>query len=299
MKNNIEEQGCCGAASDNASALCRDTDKERDTDNPTLPSSARLSINRCNLPAVILGSVTFQKHPSALIIDGVAELHREFFALLDRCEEAEERCLHFHQYMIESFRLDALEEAGLTADIKKNRGKLNYLKLIRGWHFNSDQIEGAILKAWAESRFGLLPRYHGAPIRGFSGDAYQHYLEQRAAGLYNTNALEAQLDMVYTFTQSELARRFSGVSHFHLFRGVNSWQAHEKLGHKDGETLVLLNNVNSFSSDSERAGEFGDTVFAADVPFSKVLCCADVLPGKLQGEGEWLVIGGVYGVAAQ
>ena len=299
MKNNDGEAGCCGAASDNAPGLCRDNDKEHDTGNPSLPPSARLPINRCNLPAVILGSITFQKHPSPLIIDSVAELHREFFALLARCEDAQARCRHFHQYMIESFRLDALEDAGMSAGIKKNRGKLNYLKLIRGWHFNSDQIEGAVLKAWAESRFGLMPRYHGAPIRDYSEAAYGHYLEQRATGLYNTNALEAQLDLVYTYTQSELARRFPDKSHFHLFRGVNGWQAHEKLGHKDGETLVLLNNVNSFSTDQERAGEFGDTVFAADVPFSKVLCCADVLPGKLQGEGEWLVIGGVYGVSAR
>ncbi|MDR3413814.1 MAG: NAD(+)--dinitrogen-reductase ADP-D-ribosyltransferase [Formivibrio sp.] len=265
-------------------------------DNPSLPASARLPINRCNLPAVILGSLTFQKHPSDLVIDSVAELHREFFALLARCDDPLERCRHFHQYMIESFRLEALEEAGLTAAIKKNRGKLNYLKLIRGWHFNSDQIEGAVLKAWAESRFGLLPRYHGAPIRDFSEATYQHYLEQRATGLYNTNALEAQLDLVYTYTQSELARRFPDKTHYRLFRGVNGWQAHEKLGHKDGETLVLLNNVNSFSTDQERAGEFGDTVFVTDVPYSKIFCCADVLPGKLQGEGEWLVIGGVYGV---
>ncbi len=296
MKNNNLAGLPGSVACDNDPVVCRVSDKGADTDNPSLPASARLPINRCNLPAVILGSLTFQKHPSSLEIDGVAELHREFFALLARCDDAAERCKHFHQYMTESFRLDALEEAGLTAAIKKNRGKLNYLKLIRGWHFNSDQIEGAVLKAWAESRFGLLPRYHGAPIRDLSEAPYQHYLEQRAAGLYNTNALEAQLDLVYTYTQSELVRRFPDKTHFRLYRGVNRWQAHEKLGQKDGETLVLLNNVNSFSTDQERAGEFGDTVFATDVPFSKIFCCADVLPGKLQGEGEWLVIGGVYGV---
>lgn len=295
----MEKMGFSGAASDNAPERCRVNDKESDIDNPTLPTSARLPINRCNLPAVILGSFTFQQHPSCLEIDGVAELHRDFFAMLARCDDAEERGQLFHQYMTESFRLDSLEDAGLTADIKKNRGKLNYLKLIRGWHFNSDEIEGAVLKAWVESRFGLMPRYHGAPIRSPDDEAYLRYVAQRARGLYNTNALEAQLDLVYTYTQSELARRFPDKTHFYLHRGVNRWQAHEKLGHKDGQTLVLLNNVNSFSSDPDRASEFGDTVFATDIPFSKVLCCADVLPGKLQGEGEWLVIGGVYGVKAK
>jgi len=59
---------------------------------------------------------------------------------------------------------------------------------------------------------------------------------------------------------------------------------------------VLLNNVSSFSGDSDRAGEFGDRVITTQVPFTKIICCAEVLPGKLQGEGEYLVIGGVYGV---
>jgi NAD+--dinitrogen-reductase ADP-D-ribosyltransferase len=59
------------------------SDKATGTDgSPTLPACARLPINRCNLPAVILGSLTFQHHPTALHIDGVAELHRELYRLL-------------------------------------------------------------------------------------------------------------------------------------------------------------------------------------------------------------------------
>ncbi|SFN43995.1 NAD+---dinitrogen-reductase ADP-D-ribosyltransferase [Formivibrio citricus] len=288
---------CSSVACNKAPDPCRDNDKA--SDNPALPANARQSLNRCNLPAAILGSLTFQKHPSKLELDGVAELHRELFRLLDARPDPHERAQVFHDYMTVHFRLEALEDAGLTAETKKNRAKLSYLKLIRGWHFNSDQMEGAVLKAWVESRFGLLPRYHGAPIRDPGGDAYQRYQMQRAAGLYNTNALEAQLDLVYTYTQHELRCRFPDKAHFRLYRGVNGWQSHEKLGEKDGETLVLLNNVNSFSSDAERAGEFGDTVFATDVPCAKIICCAEVLPGKLQGEGEFLVIGGVYGVRAR
>ncbi|MBS1208436.1 MAG: hypothetical protein H6R19_834 [Proteobacteria bacterium] len=281
-------------ACDKQADLCRDGDNPHD--NPTLPTWARLSINRCNLPAVILGSHTFQKNPTALIIDGVAELHRDFFRMLDARESADERVQLFYDYMTMCFRLEALEDAGFAPDMPKNRGKLNYLKLIRGWHFNADSVEGAVLKAWVESRFGLLPRHHRAPIRDFSSDAYNLYLEQRATGLYNTNALEAQLDLVYSYTQLELARRYPGLAHFHLYRGVNRWETHEFLGMKDGEKLVLFNNVNSFSGDAERAGEFGDRVIATDVPLAKIICCAEVLPGKLQGEGEYLVIGGVYGV---
>lgn len=286
-----------GVESQDRMACNKDLIDCRVSDNPTLPAQARLPINRCNLPAVILGSLTFQQHPSALIIDGVAELHRELFAHLDACSDAPARCQFFHDYMSANFRLETLEDAGLSADMRMNRGKLNYLKLIRGWHFNADEVEGAVLKAWVESRFGLMPRYHGAPIRSPDDEAYMRYVAQRAKGLYNTNALEAQLDLVYTYTQNELTRRFPDKTRLHLYRGINGWQAHEQLGKKDGETLVLLNNVNSFSCDAERASEFGDTVIATEVPLAKIICCAEVFPGKLQGEGEYLVIGGVYGVS--
>lgn len=268
----------------------------RVNDNPTLPANARLPINRCNLPAVILGSLTFQRHPSPLVIDGVAELHRDLLVHLATCADPQTRCQCFHDYMRDHFRLDALEDAGWSADTRCNRGKLNYLKLIRGWHFNSDEMEGAVLKAWVESRFGLLPRYHGKPIRDPDDEPYQRYLAQRSKGLYNTNALEAQLDLVYTYTQSELARRFPDKTHFRLYRGVNSWQAYENFGKTHGTERVLLNSVSSFSSDAERAGEFGDTVFSTAVPLAKIICCAEVFPEKLQGEGEYLVIGGVYDV---
>lgn len=283
-----------GAACDNEEDLCRDGDKP--ADNPGLPGWARLPINRCNLPAVILGSLTYQRNPSALVLDGVTELHRDFFRMLGARTDPDERGRLFHDYMRMCFRLDALEEAGYSPGMAKNRARLNYLKLIRGWHFNADGVEGAVLKGWAESRFGLLPRHHRAPIRDFSSEPYRLYLEQRATGLYNTNALEAQLDLVYTFTQTELARHHPECSHFRLYRGVNRWEAHEILGEQDGEIIVLLNNVNSFSSDPERAGEFGDRVIATDVPLPKIICCAEVMPGKLQGEGEALVIGGIYGV---
>jgi len=287
-----ETQG--STACDKDPALCKDGDKT--PDNPPLPTWARLPINRCNLPAVILGSLTYQHNPAPLVLDGVHELHRDFFRMLETRADAAERVQLFHDYMKMCFRLEALEEAGFADGMAKNRGRLNYLKLIRGWHFNSDSIEGAVLKAWVESRFGLLPRYHRAPIRDFSGEAYRLYLEQRAAGLYNTNAIEAQIDLVYTFTQLELARRFPGRGHSRLFRGVNCWEAHEKLGERENETLVLLNNVSSFTTDPERASEFGDRVVRAEVPVPKIICCADVLPGRLQGEGEVLVIGGIYAV---
>ena len=37
-------------------------------------------------------------------------------------------------------------------------------------------------------------------------------------------------------------------------------------------------------------------MIATEVPLAKIVCSAEVLPGRLQGEGEALVLGGVYGV---
>jgi hypothetical protein len=71
-----------------------------------LPRSARLPINRCNLPAVILGSLTFQRHPTPLVIDGVAELHRDFFIRLDHLKLPHQRAEVFRDYMTVAFRLD-------------------------------------------------------------------------------------------------------------------------------------------------------------------------------------------------
>ena len=72
---------------------------------PSLPRAARLPINRCNLPAVILGSLTFQRHPVPLKLDGVEELHRPLFEALARLEDADERAQAFMSHMDATFSL--------------------------------------------------------------------------------------------------------------------------------------------------------------------------------------------------
>ncbi|MFC5301621.1 NAD(+)--dinitrogen-reductase ADP-D-ribosyltransferase [Azospira restricta] len=276
-------------ASDNAAGLCRGDDKT------TLPRGARLPINRCNLPAVILGSLTYQRHPTPLVLDGVAELHRDLFRRLDAAPAAA-RPQVFRDYLTVHFRLEAPEDAGLGR--RRGRAKANYARAIRGWSFDADSREGAVLKGWVESRFGLLPRHHGESLADPAGDAYRRYLEMRAEGLYGTNALEAQLDLVYTYCQYELARRQPAAQHLRLYRGVNRIGEHEVLAQLAGRRqVILLNNLNSFTASRERAGEFGDYVLAADLPVPKVFFHCGLLPGVLQGEDEYLVIGGVVEVA--
>jgi len=132
----------------------------------TLPAYARRSINRCNLPAIILGSLTFQQSPAPLLIDGVWELHGELFRSLEPVQDAATRAEYFKDYMRASFLLDDPDQAGFDPDTQGvKRAKADYLRLLRGWMFNADSLEGAVLKYWVESRFGLIPRSHRGTLR--------------------------------------------------------------------------------------------------------------------------------------
>lgn len=265
--------------------------------NPVLPRSARLPINRCNLPADILGGLTFQRYPVALELDSVAQLHHGLFELLDKLDTAEERAHAFSMHMNAAFYLDEPEQAGYSLH-SMQRQKADYLRMVRGWSFDANGREGAALKGWVESRFGLLPRHHGGHIRDLSGESYRHYLEMRATALYGTNALEAQFDLLYTYCQYELARKFAKKTHLTLYRGVNRVDDYETLSVLDDKhRVVLFNSLSSFTANLDRADEFGDYLLTAHIPLSKVFCYTRLLPGMLQGEDEYTVIGGLYEVS--
>ncbi|WP_211364049.1 NAD(+)--dinitrogen-reductase ADP-D-ribosyltransferase [Propionivibrio limicola] len=266
-----------------------------DNDTATLPRYARLPINRCNLPAIILGSLTFQHAPAPLQIDGVAELHRDLFRRLDNCDEREKRAEVFGDYLTVRFCLEDLAEAGLTERSEK-RANANWMRVLRGWSFNSDSREGAILKGWVESRFGLLPRFHKEPLRDFSGAAYLRYLEMRSSGLYGTNALESQLDLVFSYGQYEYQRSQQAGESLLLYRGINRLNEHEVLSKTGKRQIVLFNNLTSFTASRERASEFGDYILSTRVPTDKIFFHHDLVPGVLKGEDEYLVIGGIYDV---
>lgn len=290
MKSDFSSASAGVGTCDNSPTFCRGDNRA------SLPRAARLPINRCNLPAVVLGSLTYQRHPTPLLLDGVAELHRDLFRRLEVAAPAGGPEV-FRDYMTVRFRLEWLEEMGLTHRSKK-RAKANYIKALRGWSFDADSREGAVLKGWVESRFGLTPRFHPESLRDPTGEAYHRYEEMRAQGLYGTNALEAQLDLVYTFCQFEMARRHPGASHVTLYRGVNRVADHEVLERVAGDRhVIVLNNLNSFTCSRERACEFGDYILAAEIPLSKILFHCGLLPGILQGEDEFLVIGGAVEVS--
>ncbi len=247
--------------------------------------SAFLPFNRCNLPAGILGSLPFQFHPAPLKLDGVDVLHRSLFKHLHSQSERMARAQRFMDYMTVHFCLETLEEAGLEPGKPQKRANANYLRVLRGWAFDSNGREGAVLKGWVESRFGLTVQYHQG-----------NFAFDRCKGLYGTNALESQLDLVYTYCQYELALSHSLQSHVLLYRGVNALDEYRLLKREGKKAVVLLNNVSSFTHSRERADEFGDYIIKARVPLVKVLAYYDLLPKLLRGEGEFLVIGGVYEV---
>lgn len=261
----------------------------------TLPRHARLGLNRCNLPPQILGGLTFQTHPSPIAIDGVAIFHADLFAALDALDDPLARAEMFQDYMAVKFRLMMPEDAG--GQQGKGRAKADYLRVLRGWFFDADGREGAVVKSWAESRFGLTVRHHKKAIQDADDPAFARFLKDRADGLHNTNALEAQLDLVFTYCQYELARQHAGETHMTLHRGVNRLEEFEALSPPEKNSrVVLLNNVNSFTRDRDTAGAFGDYILTAHVPLAKIVFYSGLLPGRMMGENEVIVLGGAYAV---
>jgi len=275
------------------------TDMTKSTSNqtlePTLPRRARLPINRCNLPTAILGGLTFQSHPSALEIDGIATFHHDLFEHLATIKCADNRAQKFQDYMSVQFRLHEIEDAG--GELGQARVKANYLRLLRGWFFDADGREAAVMKSWVESRFGLVTLYHKDVIQNEHDPQHDLLLKEGAAGLHNTNALEAQLDLVHAYCQYELVRLYPDQSHMTLYRGVNQLNTFEVMDKQDKHHQVMLfNNLNSFSSSRSTAEQFGDYILTAKVPLSKIVFYADLLPHRFQGEHEYIVLGGIYAV---
>lgn len=269
--------------------------------NVDLPRHAGLTFNRCNVPTRILGCLRFQHAPCDIQLDGVGAIHFALFDRLDTLRDVADRQQLFVTHMAATFQLDHPDEAGYDANsAHPGRYKADYLRLLRGWLFDSNSREGAVMKGWVESRFGLSPRAHRGPLRSFSDNRYHQYCMERAIGLNNTNSLEAQLDLLYTYCQYELRRRHPDKETWRLYRGTNQIAEYELLNAAGTDApVLLLNNLNSFATSPERAGEFGDCVIASDIPRAKLLFFPGLLSGRLQGEDEHLVIGGVYQVTLQ
>ena len=255
------------------------------------------SFNNCNLPPWVIASRHFNDNPQMLEIQGVKEGNRFLFDRLATIDSQETRALSFNDYMSVKFQLHQWQ--GQTDTARKSI-KNSYLRYLRGWMMDSNSVEGAVLKRWVESRIGIMPSFHKARIGGLHSQAYFDYAVDVMKGSARTNAIQSQLDILYQYCQFELFEKFPDKKAIDLYRGTHDASEHdliEQLGKR--EQIVRLNNLVSFTSDEERAWEFGSTVWRVQVPLCKVFFYNDLLPGSiLKGEGEYLVIGGDYRVVS-
>lgn len=279
-----------------------------------LPSIGH-STNLVGVPTALLASPAFNAAGPPLRIPGVREMNRGLFEMLGEAPDLASAGEAFYKYMAAVFGLDPEQqepEATKTATGKKNGGlnkdpvrrfRSSYLRLLKGWGYDSNSREGAVLKGWVESRFGLCPTYHKAPLTAVSSPEWATYVEEKMASRFHNNAIQAQLDLLYEFCQWALTHvaRPPGTTpegeplrHLRLYRGVNDFAEHQVVERLDQRRVVIrLNNLVSFSSDREVADCFGDHILEADVPLCKVVFFNTLLPTHpLKGEGEVLVIGG-------
>lgn len=251
--------------------------------------------NLCNLPPWVIASRYFNEHPQPLEIQGVRPANRNFFQKLDAIPDPAERAAVFNDYMSVKYQLHHWQSQTETA---RKSLKNSYLRFLRGWMMDANSVEGAVLKGWVESRMGIPPSFHKVRIPGIHSEEYMIYAMDRTKGSARTNAINAQLDLLYEYCQYELGRANPAKSFFKLFRGTNDandYQVIEAIGKR--ERIVRLNNLVSFTDSEERAWEFGDTVWEIQAPATKIFFFDKLLSNSLlKGEGEYLVIGGEYRV---
>ena len=253
------------------------------------------SFNNCNLPPWVIASHHFNENPQPLEIQGVKSGNRFLFNRLDTLSSHEERAMVFNDYMSVKFQLHHWQD---QTDTARKSIKNSYLRFLRGWMMDSNSVEGAVLKRWVESRIGIKPSFHKVRIDGIHSEAYFDFAVDVMKGSARTNAIQSQLDILYEYCQFELAKKFPDTKIIPLYRGTYDASEHdviEQVGKR--EQIVRLNNLVSFTSDEERAWEFGSTVWKVAVPLSKIFFYNSLLPGSImKGEGEYMIIGGEYRV---
>ncbi|MCW5666323.1 MAG: NAD(+)--dinitrogen-reductase ADP-D-ribosyltransferase [Piscinibacter sp.] len=255
--------------------------------------------NLVGVPAGVLASAAFNAYPQALHVSGAREGNRGLFALLARCATPEAAREVFEHYMTVAFGL-ARPAGDAPAHPERRRWRSSYLKLLQGWGLDANGPAGAVLKGWVESRFGLVPAFHGAPLAHFPSPAWVAYLEQKAASRYHNNSIFQQLDLLFEFCQWMLARfaLLGDGTHATLWRGSRDCEAQVVAGSlRARRCTVRLNNLVSFTRERETAECFGDWVMRARVPLAKLLLVPGLLAtSSLSGEAEVLALGGDYEV---
>jgi NAD+--dinitrogen-reductase ADP-D-ribosyltransferase len=250
------------------------------------------SFNRCNLPPWVIASHHFDEQPQPIEIQGVREENRALFTALDALEDPDARARRFDDWVSVRFQLHHWQAQETAAAQRSLRN--SYIRFLRGWGVDSSSVEGAVLKGWVESRIGIPPTFHRAPLGRRDGEAWGRYVADRTRGHLFTSAIDAQLDLLYAFTQYELARRRPGERWITLWRGQGALPKEDVVAQPGPrEWVVRVNNLCSFTDERERAWEFGDVVLETRIAVPRVFFGGHLLPRSiLKGEREHLVIGG-------
>ncbi|SOC17613.1 NAD+---dinitrogen-reductase ADP-D-ribosyltransferase [Rhodobacter sp. JA431] len=254
------------------------------------------STNRVGRSPDLLASARFNSAPEPLQIHGVREMNPALFTMFDQAESGAEAGEALLSYMQAMFSIDPEQQ---EAPGGKRPFRSSFLRLLQGWSFNSNGPEGAVLKGWVESRFGIAPSFHKEVLTCMTCPAWQVYTSEKMQSRFHGNAIWTQLDLLYEAAQW-VARHFTfpAQSHLTLYRGSNALEDHAILERPSKrEAVIRLNNLVSFSSEREVADCFGDKILTVEVPVVKVLSYPGLLPTRLlQGEREFLAIGGAYRV---
>ncbi|MCG8334440.1 MAG: NAD(+)--dinitrogen-reductase ADP-D-ribosyltransferase [Proteobacteria bacterium] len=249
------------------------------------------SLNLVGCPTSYFASPAFNQNPLPISINGVRQMNHQLFSTMDKFDEKDAPLL-FMEHMRVMFELDVDVEIQ-----EKIQRPISYLRMLRGWFFDSNRPEGAVVKGWVESRFGLKTLFHKKKLGSITDVPYLRYLSERMHRRFHSNSIYAQFDLLYEYSQYYWNRFGPPQNKLVLYRGINNLhselQVVEELGKRK---LIIRNNcVNSYSSSKERASEFGDTIIKISLPIQKIFCSPEILPGKLPNyENEYLILGGDY-----
>ncbi|MDR3493448.1 MAG: NAD(+)--dinitrogen-reductase ADP-D-ribosyltransferase [Ancalomicrobiaceae bacterium] len=255
------------------------------------------STNLVSHSTAYLADAEFNDSPMPLHISGVREMNGPLFEMLDLAADLGEAGDAFSNYMLAMFGIDQEQREPATGPDGRRRYRSSWLRLVKGWGYDSNSPEGAVLKGWVESRFGLFPTYHKGRIERISTGVWTTYVEEKMSSRFHNNSIMTQLDLLYEFCQLALARFAApGQTHLTLYRGINDFDEHPIERRIDKRTVVMrLNNLSSFTKDRTIADCFGDIVLEVAVPVVKILFFNTLMATHpLKGEGEYLVIGGNF-----
>ncbi|CAA6677158.1 MULTISPECIES: NAD(+)--dinitrogen-reductase ADP-D-ribosyltransferase [unclassified Lentimonas] len=257
---------------------------------------ARPFINFISHPPWVVTSLDFNETPSSIHLAGVRESNQHFFEQLEEEPNPKRRGEMLHEYMSVKFALHQWEDYHASA---RKSLRNSYVRFLRGWGVDSNSIEGAVLKGWVLSRFGVPPTFHKGLMKGNPFEDNPVFAIDLIRGSARTNAINSQFDLIFEFCQYELQRRLPGENSLILYRGTHDPEEYKVIdsNQERRKEVIQLNNISSFTSDREKAWEFGSTVWEVKVPLVKIVFYSDLLPDSLlKGEDEYLLIGGRYTV---